>query len=427
MTSFVSSLCRTLTSCWNAQTVNGEAEINTGASVGRLAHPRRPAPIPHPPARVPQPMGDVGEDPTDVDHDDSMEQPHDNESQRIVIPYQAPALGGAVQMMKQDGECPKKDLASNGLSRRSSADVSDSVSESIPESVSNIAPLVRVPHGTNEVEAIKQGVEKKAEEMYQILREAAECWHNRINKTEVTREMWSLNTQLIAKLPDTLGQKHGVYLDCNFESIPRYLVYHNRQIGQDEMLGTLAYWIKTLGDHVHVFPHVLPFHYDVPDFQFLTDARRIFHNFVETASRERKPTLALIDMWGHCMGLVADFSSGKPAYYICDVVTSATQVDWDALAENYLNRIRFLSCGEIKETNTTYVGNRLHGHISNANGPLMCWMLEQLAAEMKAKPGPIDDAIHRCYTSWLLNVAGEGAQSDFDCRLRAKILACTCA
>ncbi|HZW19829.1 hypothetical protein [Noviherbaspirillum sp.] len=417
MTSFVSSLCRTLTSCWNASTEKGKAEIKTGAPDG----PCRPAPIAPRQARVPQPLGDLGEDPTDVDLDDSMEQPHDDENRRIVIPYQTPALGGAVQMLKQDGECPEKHLASNDLSRKSSADVSDSVSES----VSTIAPLVRAPHGTNEVETIKQGVEKKAEEMYQILREAAECWHNRINKTETAREMWGLNMQLIAKLPDTLRQKHAPCLDCNFESIPQYLVYHNRQIGQDELRGALVYWIKTFGDHVHVFPHVLPFHYDVPDFQFLADARRTFHNFVETASRERKPTLALIDMWGHCMGLVADFSDGTPAYYICDVVTSATQVNWDALAEDYINRIRFLSCGEIKETNTTYLGNRLHGHISNANGPLMCWMLEQLAAELKAKPGPIDDAIHRCYTSWLLNVAGEGAQSDFDCRLRAKILACT--
>ncbi|HZW20640.1 hypothetical protein [Noviherbaspirillum sp.] len=276
-------------------------------------------------------------------------------------------------------------------------------------------------------EMVEHEVEMRTNEMARLIR-----------KAEVSsRGAWeNLNNELLAWFVDPFLAE--LLQNEELSNIPPehradyFLVNPHRFTSQDEIMGTVSFWMHTIGLQVCLAKGVLAFkhlHSDSLDANAVRagdlDLQRAFSDFIARAAKAPKPTLAILNTGNHWMGAIADTRGDTPVYYICDTNAPKLNDRDEVEVSGYLDKLEQFSGGQIKRTNTVYCGYPMQLRTTNACGPLACWMLERISEKLKTEPDrDIRMLLNECYREWFdLTNNSQNFEREFARRRRALMFA----
>jgi len=252
-------------------------------------------------------------------------------------------------------------------------------------------------------EMVEQEVATRTDEMARLIKEA---------EASETGNLENLNNELMAWFADPFLA--ALLQDEELNNIPRekradyFLINPRRFTSHNEIMGTVSYWMHTIGLQVCIAKGVLAFkhlHSNSPDVNAVKagdlDLRRAFSEFIAEAAKARKPTLAILNTGNHWMGVIADTRGDTPVYYICDTNAPDTKFRDEKKVSDYVIQLEKFSGGQIIRTNTVYCGYPMQRRTSNACGPLACWLLERMSEKLKTKPDrDIRMLLNESYGEW---------------------------
>jgi len=427
MSGIISHLCSAFTSCWYPRDTDTKTEI----TIERSTAPQENSTTDGERAQT------AGEHCCDIDTniidkplDESVEDdsPEDEIADEGHVHQDIPSIAVNTNPFVHPMTSPGVDLDNNTSRDGMLHEQSSSATKSLRQSIMSGIDDEKLARDLATREMVEQEVAARTDEMTQL-----------IKKAEVSgpRELEDLNNELLAwfsepYLAKLLQQEELGNMPRAAKRADYLLISPRRFTGQNEIIGTISFWMHTSGDQVCVNEFVLAFehlHSASKDSALVTagdlDLQRAFNEFRAMAEKARKPTLAMLNAKNHWIGIVADTRGDTPVYYICDTNAPAKNKRNEEKVNGYLNKLEQFSGGQINRSNTVYCGYPMQQGTSNACGPLACWIQERTMEKLKTEPTRrIDELFQECYREWrdIRNDSRE-LEREFARRLRALMFA----